>query len=64
MRLLIPDYLLRRYYYILILYSIPSVTLLVHLFTLFANYDRVVVEISCFLYTINIYFDIYDLFVS
>ena len=64
MRLLIPDYLLRRYYYILILYSIPSLTLLVHLFTPFTNYDRVVLEISCFVYIINIYFDIYGLFVS
>ena len=41
-----------------------SLTLLFHLFTLFANYDRVALEISCFVYRIDIYFDIYDLFVS
>ena len=61
---MIPDYLLGRFYYILILYSMSSLTLLVHLFTLFANYDHVVLERSCFAYIINIYFDIYGLVVS
>ena len=42
----------------------PSLILLVHLFTLFANHDRVVLEIPYFAYIINIYFDIYGLFVS
>ena len=42
-------------YYILTLYSIPSLILLVHLFTHVANYDRVVLEISCFVSIINIY---------
>ena len=46
-------------YYILTLCSIPSLTLLVHLFTLFASYDQVVLEIFCFVCIINVYFDIY-----
>ena len=50
--------------YGLALYSIPSLTLLVHPFTLFTNHERVVLEISCFVYIINVYFDIYGLFVS
>ena len=49
---------------ILTLYSIPLLTLLVHLFTLFAKYDRVVLEISCSIYIVNIYLDIYCLFVG
>ena len=64
MRLLIPGRLLRRQYYVLTPYSIPSPTLLVYLFTLFAKYNQVVLETSCFVYIINIYFDIYGLFVS
>ena len=57
MRLLIPDLLLRRYYYILILWSIPLLTIVVHLLTLFAKYDCVVVlKISCFVYIIKNYF--------
>ena len=46
----------------LTLYSISSLTLLIHLFTLFTNYDQLVLEISCFVCIINIYFDIYGLF--
>ena len=45
----------------LTLYSISSLTLPIHLFTLFTN-DQVVLEISCFVCIINIYFDIYGLF--
>ena len=56
MRLLIPDLLLRRYYYILILWSIPLLTIVVHLLTLFAKYDCVVLKISCFVYIIKNYF--------
>ena len=51
MKLLILDYSLRRLLYSNP-YSIPSLTLLVHLFTLFASDDQVVLKVSYFAYII------------